>query len=287
MPKREPILLDRFYNESNLYEFALDEAGRGCLFGRVYIACVVLPKDPAVFSGVDGTNIKDSKKFSSKKKLGEVAEYIKRNALAWHISWMDECEIDKVNILKATMKGMHSCIDQIFADLNDCADLNHRRFEMGHSVSPISNFDVDPSEDVIPLQIFKGINKCLATVDGNYFTPYRRFDLSSNTICELPHITIEKGDGKYMGIAAASILAKNARDQYVTDLCEKYPELVERYGLDTNMGYGTQRHMDGIREHGISQWHRKTFGPLCKNADTNIIILREPRFPCDPSFLKI
>lgn len=237
MPKREPVLLDRFYNESNLYEFALDEAGRGCLFGRVYIACVVLPKDPAVFSGVDGTNIKDSKKFSSKKKLGEVAEYIKQNALAWHISWMDEGEIDKVNILKATMKGMHNCIDQIFTDLNDCADLN----------------------------------KCLATVDGNYFNPYRRFDLSSNTICELPHITIEKGDGKYMGIAAASILAKNARDQYITELCEQYPELVERYGLDTNMGYGTQRHMDGIREHGISQWHRKTFGPLCKNAEVNIL----------------
>ena len=241
MPKREPILLDRFYNESNLYEFALDEAGRGCLFGRVYIACVVLPKDPAVFSGVDGTNIKDSKKFSSKKKLAEVAEYIKQNALAWNISWVDECEIDKVNILKATMKGMHNCIDQIFNDLNGCADLN----------------------------------KCLATVDGNYFNPYRRFDLSSNTICELPHITIEKGDGKYMGIAAASILAKNARDQYVIDLCEQYPELVERYGLDNNMGYGTQLHMDGIRKHGISQWHRKTFGSLCKNADTNIIILRE------------
>ena len=219
----------------------MDEAGRGCLFGRVYIACVVLPKDPAVFSGVDGTNIKDSKKFSSKKKLAEVAEYIKQNALAWNISWVDECEIDKVNILKATMKGMHNCIDQIFNDLNGCADLN----------------------------------KCLATVDGNYFNPYRRFDLSSNTICELPHITIEKGDGKYMGIAAASILAKNARDQYVIDLCEQYPELVERYGLDTNMGYGTQLHMDGIRKHGISQWHRKTFGSLCKNADTNIIILRE------------
>ena len=240
MPKKEPVLLNRFYNETNLYEFALDEAGRGCLFGRVYIACVVLPKDPNVFIGVDGTNIKDSKKFSSKKKLAEVADYIKQNALAWHISWIDSDEIDKVNILQATMKGMHNCIDHIFADLNDCSDLK----------------------------------KCLATVDGNYFQHYRRFDNSNNTICELPHITIEQGDAKYMGIAAASILAKNARDQYVIDLCEQYPELIERYGLDTNMGYGTKRHMDGIREHGISQWHRKTFGPLCKSAEVNI--LREP-----------
>ena len=243
MPKKEPVLLNRFYNETNLYEFALDEAGRGCLFGRVYIACVVLPKDPNVFIGVDGTNIKDSKKFSSKKKLGEVADYIKHNALAWNISWIDSDEIDKVNILQATMKGMHNCIDQVFMDLNNCADLQ----------------------------------KCLATVDGNYFQHYRRFDNSNNTICELPHITIEQGDAKYMGIAAASILAKNARDQYVIDLCEQYPELVERYGLDTNMGYGTKRHMDGIREHGISQWHRKTFGPLCKSADTNTI--REPMVP--------
>ena len=231
MPKREPVLLDRFYNESNLYEFAVDEAGRGCLFGRVYIACVVLPKDPAVFSGIDGTNIKDSKKFSSKKKLADVADYIKKNALSWNISWIDETEIDKINILQATMKGMHQCIDKTFVLLGGCTNLD----------------------------------KCLATIDGNYFHPYRRFDQSSDTICEMPHITIEKGDGKYMGIAAASILAKNARDQYVIDLCEQYPQLKERYGLDTNMGYGTKTHMDGIREHGITQWHRKTFGP-CKGT---------------------
>ena len=70
-------LLQRFYNDSNKYELCIDEVGRGCLFGAVYIACVVLPKDPLLF---DGKNIKDSKKFSSKKKLGEVAEYIKQHA---------------------------------------------------------------------------------------------------------------------------------------------------------------------------------------------------------------
>jgi ribonuclease HII len=243
MPKKEALLLNRFYNESNLYEFALDEVGRGCLFGRVYVACVVLPKDPTVFIGADGTNIKDSKKFSSKKKLAEVAEYIKRNAVVWNISWIDAAEIDKINILQATMKGMHQCIDQVFVQLGG----------------------------------FSNLDKCLATVDGNYFNPYRRFDLSNNTICELPHITVEQGDAKYMGIAAASILAKNARDDYVLEMCQQYPELVERYGLDTNMGYGTKRHLDGIREHGITQWHRKTFGSLCKSADLHP--LREPWFP--------
>jgi len=158
MPKKDPVLLQRFHSESSLYELALDEVGRGCLFGRVYISCVVLPKDPTLFTGIDGTNIKDSKKFSSKKKLAEVAEYIKKNALAWHISYVDADEIDKINILQSTMKGMHDCIDQIFIKLSG-----------GHHM----------------------MQQCLATVDGNYFNPYRRFDLSNNTICELPHITVE------------------------------------------------------------------------------------------------
>ena len=239
-PKKDPVLLQRFHSESSLYELALDEVGRGCLFGRVYVACVVLPKDPTLFTGIDGTNIKDSKKFSSKKKLAEVAEYIKKNALAWHISYVDADEIDKINILQSTMKGMHDSIDQVFIKLVG-----------GHHM----------------------MQQSLATVDGNYFNPYIRFDLSNNTICELPHITVEQGDAKYMGIAAASILAKNARDEWVLEMCQQHPLLVERYGLDTNMGYGTKRHLDGIKEHGICEWHRKTFGSLCKSSDLHKIDL--------------
>jgi len=82
---------------------------------------------------------------------------------------------------------------------------------------------------------------------------------------EVPHTTVEQGDGKYTFIAAASILAKNAHDEYILDLCEEYPELIERYGLDTNVGYGTKKHLEGILEHGITQWHRKTY-TRCKNA---------------------
>jgi ribonuclease HII len=239
--KKEQVLLKRFYNDDNLYELALDEAGRGCLFGRVYVACVILPKDPAVFNGTDGIIIKDSKKFSSKKKLAETAEYIKRNALAWHISYIDADEIDKINILQATMKGMHDCIDHIYNLL--AAKIRIKR--------------VNGTEG-------PNVTNCFITVDGNYFQPYRRFDTSSDTICELPYVTIEKGDSTYMGIAAASILAKNARDDWVLEMCQQYPELVERYGFDTNMGYGTKRHLDGILEHGITEWHRKSFSP-CKN----------------------
>lgn len=232
--KREPpVPLTRFYNEANAYELSIDEAGRGCLFGRVYVACVVLPKDPELF---DGKNIKDSKKFSSKKKLNEVAEYIKEHALSWHVEYVEADVVDEINILQADMRGMHECI-------------KHTITALGHV----------------------SVRDCMAIVDGNYFTPYRIFDKESETIIELPHVTIEQGDGKYMAIAAASILAKTARDNYVLDMCQKYPELITRYGLDKNMGYATKTHLDGIREHGITQWHRKTFGKACKEATVNEI----------------
>jgi ribonuclease HII len=225
--------LDRFYDESVPYEIAIDECGRGPLFGRVYVGCVVLPKDPVAF---DGKDIKDSKKFSSKKKLKAVAEYIKSHALAWHVSWVDEKVIDEINILQANMRAMHEGIDKILEKF--------------------------PSAS---------LGNCLAVVDGNYFTPFRRFEDASQTIVEMPSITIEQGDAKHMGIAAASILAKAARDDYILELCEKHPELVTRYKLDTNMGYGTKAHLDGIRAHGISQWHRRTFGELCKKSEVNVV----------------
>jgi ribonuclease HII len=233
-----PVLLTRHYNEDTAFELCIDEAGRGCLFGRVYIACVVLPKEPELF---DGKNIKDSKKFSSKKKLNEVAEYIKTNALAWHVAYVNSEIVDEINILKAVMQGMHECIRNII-----------------EKIKIIDNTVT--------------IDKCMAVIDGNYFTPYRAFDNNDNTIHEMPHITIEQGDAKFMGIAAASILAKTARDNYVLELCKEYPILVDRYGLDSNMGYGTKKHLDGIREHGITQWHRRTFGEACKNALKNDIV---------------
>jgi ribonuclease HII len=236
-PRTPPTPLSGFYNQQNQYEFSLDEAGRGCLFGRVYIACVVLPKDLTKFVGID---IKDSKKFTSKKKINEVASFIKENALAWHVASVPEDVIDDINILQSVMKGMHECIREC---IRECV-LKHDDMEM---------------------------DRCMAIVDGNYFTPYRAFDPSRECIQELSHITIEQGDAKYMGIAAASILAKTERDSYVEELCKEHPLLAERYGLDTNMGYGTKRHLDGIREHGISQWHRKTFGENCKNAVVNAI----------------
>jgi len=231
--KKETPLLERFYTDNDeLYEISMDEAGRGCMFGRVYIASVVLPKNPELFSGV---NIKDSKKFSSKTKLREAAEYIKQNALVWHVEYADANEIDDKNILMCVMEGMHKCIRNSITKVNEVTNIQHNT------------------------------SKFMAIVDGNYFKPYCHFDSSTNDYQQIPHVTVEQGDGKYMAIAAASILAKTARDDYVLEMCEKYPILSEKYGLDKNVGYGTKAHMSGIKEHGITQWHRRSFG-CCKTA---------------------
>ena len=231
--------LARFYDQTySGFELSIDEAGRGCLFGRVYIACVVLTKEPHLFFGKD---IKDSKKFSSKKKINDVATYIKENAFVWHVAYIEPAVIDEINILQAVMKGMHECIHETIRKLQE------------------------------KTKTAVTINDCMAVVDGNYFTPVRMFDQTSGCICEMPHVTVEKGDGKYMAIAAASILAKTERDAHVEQMCQEYPILVERYKFDTNMGYGTKAHLDGITLHGITQWHRRTFGQACKNAEITII----------------
>ena len=85
-----------------------------------------------------------------------------------------------------------------------------------------------------------------------------------------PHECFKGGDDTYSSIAAASILAKVERDNYILDLCEKHPKLKEYYSIDSNKGYGAKVHLDGIKQHGITQWHRRTFG-LCKTADINEI----------------
>ena len=234
--KKESIILDRFYDDANNYELSIDEAGRGCLFGRVYIACVVLPKEPALF---DGTNIKDSKKFSSKKKLNIVADYIKDNALAWCVEYIEADVIDNINILKSVMQGMHNCIRKTIRNIKE-------------------NNKTISSDDFV------------AVVDGNYFTPYMEYNENTQCMNELKSTTVEQGDAKFMGIAAASILAKSSRDAYIEQLCDTYPKLDEYYGFRKNMGYGTKLHREGIHNYGITQWHRKTFGDDCRNASLHI-----------------
>ena len=96
--EKQIVVMKQFYNDNEIYEIGVDEVGRGPLFGRVYTAAVILPKD----NTFDHYKMKDSKKFHSKKKIQEVAEYIKNNAIAWSINYEDEQMIDNINILQAT-----------------------------------------------------------------------------------------------------------------------------------------------------------------------------------------
>lgn len=229
MPRKstkEPLKTS--YSNDYNYEIGIDEVGRGPMFGRVYTAAVILPKNDSF----DHSQMKDSKRFSSKKKINEVAEYIKKNAIAYAVSYESEDVIDKINILQATHSSMHKAVKEIL-------DKN------------ISQQEV------------------LLLVDGNNFKPYMCYDKEKGLYSQVNHKCIEGGDNKYTSIAAASILAKVERDKYIEELCSEYPHLDERYDLLSNKGYGTKAHMDGIKKHGITAWHRRTYG-ICKNYSVSL-----------------
>ena len=226
-----------FDKNPTLFEVGVDEAGRGPLFGRVYTAAVILPKDETF----DHFNMKDSKRFHSKKKIQEIAEYIKANAIAWSVTYEDEKTIDNINILQATQQTMHRSI--------------HGVIEQHYKNNNIDNSNDKNSDKV------KNKNNYKLLIDGNYF---KHFTPNQHHVSSLDSVCIEGGDNKYTAIAAASILAKVARDQYIEDLCDENPELDLYYGIRSNKGYGAKKHLDGIKEHGISIWHRRSFG-ICKS----------------------
>ena len=180
-------------------EAGCDEAGRGCLAGSVFAAAVILPDN------YQNETLNDSKQLTEKRRY-ELRAQIERDAIAWAVGIVTPEEIDKINILNASILAMHRALDQL-------------------KVRP---------EAVI--------------VDGNRFKPYQ----------ELPFTTIVKGDGKYLSIAAASILAKTYRDDYMNELAEKYP----LYDWQNNKGYPTKAHRAAIREHGITPFHRKSYNLL-------------------------
>ena len=170
--------------------------------------------------------IKDSKKFTSNEKLSFTAEYIKDNAIKWSVAYCDESEIDGYNIRKATHIAMHKAIKNVIDYFNN----NQKNFFL--------------------------------LVDGTDFTEMTI--IKNNTLNILDYTCIKGGDNIYCSIAAASILAKYERDKYIYELCELEPDLHEKYHLKNNKGYGTKKHIEGIKKYGISKYHRKTFG-ICKS----------------------
>jgi ribonuclease HII len=184
---------------SHLTEAGLDEAGRGCYAGPVYAAAVILPK------GFHHPLLNDSKKLNEKQR-DLLRPVIEKESIAFAVAAIDNNEIDKINILKASFAAMHRCVDQL---------------------------PVQPE---------------MLLIDGNRFTRYKN----------IPHQCIVKGDGKYAAIAAASILAKTYRDEYMNRLHHEFPY----YGWDNNKGYGTTIHRDAIALHGLCKYHRRSFNIL-------------------------
>jgi ribonuclease HII len=219
------------YNSYHKWEIGIDEAGRGPMFGKLYVAGVVLPKD----AGFRHEDMKDSKKFHSSKKIKEASDYIKTNALAWYIHSVPETMIDQINIRQSVLLAMSECAKQCIRQLQ------------------LKFPKMVPEEDTFLL------------IDGNDYNGCSMFDNNREILVDIPFETFEGGDNTYTAIAAASILAKVARDEYIAELCTEYPILDVRYGISQNKGYGTKRHLDGIREHGICEFHRKSFG-ICKTS---------------------
>mgnify|MGYP001174324661 CR=1 FL=1 len=195
------------YLHKNKIEVGCDEAGRGCLAGPVIAAAVILPKK------FKNPLLNDSKKLSEKKRLLLKTE-IKKYAIAYGIGIVDHKEIDKINILNASILAMHRALDQI----------------------------KNPFDSIL--------------VDGNRFKKYN----------ETQHHCIIKGDGKYLSIAAASILAKTYRDDLMKKLHLKHPQ----YQWYKNKGYPTKSHRAAIKKIGVSQYHRKSYRLLPEQLSLNI-----------------
>lgn len=181
---------------NDLIEAGCDEAGRGCLAGPVVASAVILPKE------YTNDLLNDSKQLSAKKR-NLLRSQIEQDAIAYAVAFVDNKEIDEINILNASFLAMHKAVDQL---------------------------DQKPE---------------LLLIDGNRFKLYDG----------IPHECIVKGDGKFLSIAAASILAKTYRDEFMVELDGKHPG----YGWDRNMGYPTKEHRNGIAKLGVTPYHRMSF----------------------------
>lgn len=191
-------MLKRFQTEG-VIEAGCDEAGRGCLAGDVYAAAVILPPN------FENELLNDSKQLTEAQRY-RLRNIIEKEAVAWAVGIVTAAEIDKINILRASILAMHRAVDKL---------------------------KVRPEHLLI---------------DGNKFSPYPG----------ITHNTVVKGDATYMSIAAASILAKTYRDDYMLAIAKEYP----MYDWQNNKGYPTAKHRAAIREHGTTPHHRMSFNLL-------------------------
>ena len=191
-------MLNLHYN-NRVLEAGIDEAGRGCLAGPVVAAAVILP----VGKKLDWYEALNDSKQLPESMRDRLRTLIEQEALSWSVAMISPEEIDRINILNATYKAMHTAI---------------------------AGLKVEPE---------------LLLIDGNRFKRYAGID----------HVTIVKGDGKYLSIAAASVLAKTHRDELMKKLHNEFPQ----YAWDRNKAYGTDVHVQAIHKYGLTPHHRKSF----------------------------
>ena len=212
----------------------LDEVGRGCLAGPVVAAAVIFPR------GVTHPEITDSKLLSSRKRE-ELAGWIKGRALSWALGIVGPEEIDRINILKASLLAMASAFRQL-KPAPDCLLID--------------------GADKIPLQFLEDEGDRQQTIGNRKEGNARVGDISIAsrlTPYAFPfQRAIKKGDRLCMSIAAASIVAKVARDQLMIEYHSLYPE----YGFDQHKGYGSRLHLAALNRHGPTPIHRRSFSPV-------------------------
>lgn len=184
------------YYQKKFIEAGCDEAGRGCYAGPVFAAAVILRKD------FHHPLLNDSKQLTELQR-NELRPVIEKEAVCYSVARVDQDEIDRINILRASFKAMHLALD---------------------------NLKKRPRYLII---------------DGNRFTPYN----------DVKHTCIIKGDGLYSSIAAASVLAKTYRDEFMKNLHHEFP----LYNWSNNKGYGTEEHRLAIQEYGLCKYHRLSF----------------------------
>jgi ribonuclease HII len=205
------------YLNENLLEAGCDEAGRGCLAGPVYAAAVIFPK------GFTNKMLNDSKQLTEKQRYA-LRPLIESEALAWSLGIAETAEIDKLNILNASFLAMHRALQCL---------------------------RVQPEHLLIDGNRFRYIRTLPLHKLPHYRVEARRFLNYPDT----PYTCVVKGDGLYLSIAAASVLAKTYRDDYMNLLHEQDP----RYSWSSNKGYPTEDHREAIRQYGLTEHHRKSF----------------------------
>ena len=243
MPSTAPTHLT---SDPTRTECGVDEVARGCLFGRVYAAAVVWQV------------VHNDAADMSQPMPQPIFPTLPKGIVIRDSKTMSRAQRERA------AEWIHAHADTVAISYKD------EQYIDAHNIRRAAH---DAMADAIDSVRQKQPTLAHALIDGDAFAPSFGFRDAL-----VPYTCVVKGDSIYFIIACAAIVAKVAHDKYVREWCVRYPTLDEWYGLCANVGYGTQTHLIGIRTHGVSPFHRKTFG-ACRQATCTEwdAVHREPR----------